>query len=121
MKRVYPPGTNLAHCVRHVAEQGFARSIPNHPFRIKKHLAVFLYSERVKGVEPSSQPWEGRILAVEPHPRWNAIVPHLQTVAQAVVIGYVGPAPVLQNWAHFGLICLSIHAQFQTLPTRHTS
>ncbi len=25
--------------------------------------------ERVNGVAPSSQPWHGRVLAVEPHPR----------------------------------------------------
>ena len=30
--------------------------------------------EQVKGIEPSSRPWQGRILAVEPHLRFKHIL-----------------------------------------------
>lgn len=38
--------------------------------KIKNRLnskSVLIHLEQMKGVEPSSQPWQGRVLAVKPH------------------------------------------------------
>ena len=44
--------------------------------------------EQVKGIEPSSRPWQGRILAVEPHLRFKYIS-NISNILMEIKINFI--------------------------------